>query len=220
MNKINRLIALIVVVVVSATVAQAAQKREHDAHEHGVGKLNIAVEGGAVAMEFSAPGADIVGFEHPAESADDRAKIKSALGILEQPLTLFRFPKAAKCRLVAATAELHKEDEEHKESGDHKDKHAHDDHADKAGKHDDGDEHHRDHKDKGKDEDDEPAHTEFHAEYRLTCGKTGAIDRIVFDYFTVFPNARELDVQMISDKGTKGFEVERDEPTLDLDGAI
>ncbi|MDA0369846.1 MAG: DUF2796 domain-containing protein [Proteobacteria bacterium] len=218
MDDIKRIIAVVAAVVVSATVAQAEEKRGHDAHEHGVGKLNIAFEGGAVAMEFSAPGADIVGFEHPAESTGDRAKIKSALAALEKPLSLFRLPEAAMCTLVEASAELHKEDEDHKEHEEHEDKHAQEDQHGKDAKHEDKDEHHRDHKDE--DGHDEPSHTEFHAEYRLACGKPKAIDRISFEYFKMFPNAKELDVQMISDKGTKGFEVERDEPTLDLDGTI
>lgn len=206
MDETKRLIALVVAVVLSATFAQAEEKRGHRTHEHGVGKLNIAFEGGMVAMEFSAPGADIVGFEHRAESADDRAKINSALGTLEKPLSLFRLPKAARCELAAASVELHEEDEEHKEHEIHEDKHGNEDHHGKDSK--------------NENEHDEPSHTEFHAEYRFSCGKLGAIDRIVFGYFAAFPNARELDVQMISDKGTKGFEVERDEPTLDLDGAI
>ena len=64
-------------------------KRELDAHEHGVGVLNIAMEGSDIAMEFHAPGADIVGFEHPAETAQDHAAIDQAIALLSQPFDLF-----------------------------------------------------------------------------------------------------------------------------------
>ena len=50
--------------------AQAAERRELGAHEHGHSKLNLAVEGTLVVMEIAAPGLDVLGFEHPAETAD------------------------------------------------------------------------------------------------------------------------------------------------------
>jgi len=41
---------------------------------------------------------------------------------------------------------------------------------------------------------------------------------MTFAYFDTFPNALELEVQIVSDTGAKAFEVERDEPKLDLQG--
>ncbi len=202
-----RAIALIAAIGVSATYAHAEEKRDLGAHEHGVGALNIAFQGNEVAMEFEAPGADIVGFEHPAESAEDRAKIDAAIATLAKPMELFRFPNAAKCTLVAAEVELKGEEDEH-----------HEEHAE--GEHHDESESHEEHADAHHEEHDEASHTEFHAEYRLTCAEPDAIDRIEFGYFETFPNAEELEVQMISDKGTNGFEVVRDNPVLELGGLI
>ena len=53
----------------------AEETRQVDKHEHGVGELNIAVEGSTIEFEFMIPGADIVGFEYVAKSDDDIAKI-------------------------------------------------------------------------------------------------------------------------------------------------
>ncbi len=231
-----------------STGAAQSETRELDAHQHGHGALNIAVEGGVMAMELEVPGADIVGFEHPAESAEDRAAIDAAIAKLAKPLELFVIPSDAGCTVTAANVELigdedehghddhdhdkhdhdddhaehddeHKHDEDHAEHKDehdhaeHKDEHAHDDdHAEHADKHDHGDEH--------ADEHGGESHTEFHAEYALACADPSAIDAIDFAYFGLFPNAQELDIQMISDKGAKGFEVERDDPRLSLSGAI
>ena len=89
-----------------ALSATAADKRELGAHEHGVGALNIAVEGATILMELEAPGADIVGFEHPAESAEDKGKIKAALEVLEKPLQLITLPTAAGCAVTEAHAKL------------------------------------------------------------------------------------------------------------------
>ena len=54
----------------------------------------------------------------------------------------------------------------------------------------------------------------------LTCGNIKEIDRISFPYFTTFPNSGELEVQFVSEKGSTGFEVEGDEPFIDLKGKI
>jgi len=198
--------------------AAHTQTRELDAHQHGHGALNIAFEGASVAMELEVPGADIVGFEHPAESDADRALIDAAIAQLAKPLELFAMPAAAGCTVTAANVALLGEDDHDEHGDDLKDEHA-DDHKDE---HDDDhkDDHADDHKDEHADEEGEEGHNEFHAEYALTCADLSAIDAIEFVYFERFPNAAELDIQLISDKGAKGFEVERDEPRLDLSGAI
>lgn len=188
------------VLALLATPALAQESRQLDSHEHGVGELNIAVEGETVAMEFHAPGADIVGFEYAAENADDRAAIDAAVATLARPMDLFVFPAAAECSVVQASAEL-ESDENHDE-------------------HDEHDEGHHEEHDDAHDEDhaDEAGHTEFHAEYMLTCGNPDAISGITFAYFDTFENARELEVQIISVSGAQAFEVERDDPSLDLRG--
>ena len=177
-----------------ATPALAEGARELDAHEHGVGALNIAVDGDTIAMEFHAPGADIVGFEYEATNSEDRAAIDAAVAILAKPLELFVLPAAAECSVTKASAGLESED-------DHDEGEKHDDHDD-----------HEDHAEA------DAGHTEFHAEYLLTCGNTNALTGIDFAYFSTFENALELEVQIISAAGAKAFEIERDMPTLDLLG--
>ncbi len=188
-----------VVLAVLASPAIAEGTRELDSHEHGVGELNIAFEGNTVAMEFHAPGADIVGFEYAAESAEDRASIDAAVATLARPLDLFVIPAAAECSVVQASAEIESE-EEHDDHGEHEDEHDHEDGHD--------DEEHAD----------EAGHTEFHAEYTLTCGNPESLSKITFTYFDAFENARELEVQTISASGAQAFEIERDDPILDLRG--
>lgn len=183
--------------LLAPTALFAQETRDLGAHEHGHSALNIAVEGTQVAMELEAPGADIVGFEYEAETAEDRAKLDAAIAELSKPLSLFVLPAAAGCTVVSSTAGLH--DEHHEEGEQHAEgEHAHDDHA----------------------EEKEAEHTEFHAEYLLNCTDPSVIDSIEFTFFETFPNAQEVEVQMISDKGSQGFEVERAAPVLDLLGLI
>ena len=70
------------------------------------------------------------------------------------------------------------------------------------------------------DEHDEEAHNEFVAHYSFNCGNIKEIDRISFPYFTTFPNSGELEVQFVSEIGSTSFEVEGDEPFIDLKGKI
>lgn len=191
MNKTTLIIALM---VPSALFAQ--ETRDLGAHEHGHSALNIAIEGTQVAMELEAPGADIVGFEYEAETAEDRTKLDAAIAELSKPLSLFVLPAAAGCTVVETSAGLI--DEHHDEHHGEGEEHAEGEHAEKEG----------------------AEHTEFHAEYLLTCTDPTAIDRIEFAFFETFPNAKEVEVQMISDKGSQGFEVEHDAPVLDLSGLI
>lgn len=200
-----------------ATPVLAEEKRELDSHVHGVGELNVAVAGDTVAMEFHAPGADIVGFEYAAETAEDRAVIADAIAVLARPLDLFVLPAAAECSVVEASAEL--------ELDDSHDEHGHDDHDhDKDVAEHDHDEHGHDKDHAGHDDHehkehaDAPGHTEFHAEYAMTCGNIGALKSITFAYFDTFENAQEVEVQIITASGAQAFEVERDAPELDLRG--
>lgn len=201
----------LVTLVLMTSPAFAEGTRQLDAHEHGVGELNIAVEGQTIVMEFHAPGADIVGFEYEAESTEDRAAIETAISVLSAPLDLFVFPQSAGCSVLTADAELESD-------------HAHDDHDDgDAHHHDhDEDEHHHegdeDHHGHEEAHDDDAGHAEFHAEYVLNCASPSAIDEITFAYFDTFANAREVEVQIVSASGAQAFDVERDEPILNVEG--
>jgi hypothetical protein len=179
-------VAAITVLVASAANAHEEEHRELGAHEHGVGQLEIAIEGQTVRIELHAPGADIVGFEHAAESAEDRGVIDRAVATLARPLELFILPEAAGCSVTEAEALLAGEEHEH-------DEHAEEEHE---------------------------GHSEFHAAYVLTCADPNAIRQIDFAYFGNFPNARELEVQIVTDKGAQAFEVERDAPVVSLEGMI
>lgn len=189
---------LVVLASLTTGVAFAEETRQLDAHEHGVGQLDIAFDGAQIAIELHAPGADIVGFEFAAKSVDDRAKVDAAVATLARPLDLFTLPAAAGCSVVQASAALEIEE-------------AHEDH----------DEDHAEHEEEGHSDAEhaeEASHTEFHAEYLLNCADPAAASVISFAYFEAFPNALELEVQVISDKGATAFEVKRDAPTLDLRG--
>ena len=207
-----KILPLIALTTFTATPVFAEETRQLDAHEHGVGQLNIAFDGQQIAMELHVPGADIVGFEYVAESAQDRAVVDTAVATLANPLKLFALTDAAGCSVVQAAAGLESEGEHDEHEGEHGEEHADKEHA------------HEEHAEEGhakeehEDHANEAGHTEFHAEYLLTCADPSAIVDINFFYFKSFLNALEVEVQIITATGATSFEVERDTPILDLRG--
>ncbi|APG46093.1 zinc uptake protein ZrgA [Phaeobacter porticola] len=211
--------ALTLLALIAAAPALAENTRQLEAHEHGVGALNIAIEETTVTMGFHAPGADIVGFEYAAESEADHAAIDAALATLSAPLELFILPDAASCTVADAHAALENEDHHGDHDKDHHDEHSdenHDDHTD--GKHTEED--HAEHDNHAQEEhaehDEASGHTEFHAEYTLTCETPAALSEINFAYFEIFPNAQEVEVQIVTSSGAKVYEVKRGAPVLNM----
>lgn len=179
--------ALLAGLFVTANPATAAE-REHGAHEHGVGQLSLAVEGNAVEIEITAPGVDIVGFEHAAETEADRAALAAAAARLKDAIALFRFPPKAHCRLEEAEVHSALLDEApgHEKGHAHEKKHGH-----KA-----------------------EAHAEFRAHYHFRCADPAALTHVDLGYFTAFPAARELGARTITAKGQGAAELTADRPRL------
>ena len=125
--------------------ANAAERRELGAHEHGHSKLNLAVEGTRVAMEIAAPGLDVLGFEHPAATGEEKAAVETGKATLGEPLGLFVLPAAAGCRVVEAAVELLQEEHEGEEHGE------------------------------AENGDDAALHNEFQGSYTLDCADPGAL---------------------------------------------
>ena len=200
------LTSIIFFIIASPVFSEDA--RQLNAHEHGIGALNIAIEAPLVVMEFHAPGADIVGFEYAAKSDADLAAISAALKILEAPLDLFVLPRAARCAVQAVQVELKSDADHGANEEDHQGHEAHteDGHQD----HDDHDDH---------DEEKHAAssgHTEFQAEYSLICSNIEALTQIDFAYFEVFPNSKQVALQLISQSGARAFDIKSGAPLLDL----
>lgn len=210
-----------------ATTVHAEEKREADAHEHGHGTFNMAIEGETVVIELETPSFDILGFEYAASSDAEKAAVDKAQEALSSPAALFGLPKDAGCSVTEAEIEFGADeehhDDEHHEGGHHDDEHHDDEHHDDA--HDDDhheDEAHHDDHDKHDDhaehhDEDASEHSEVHAHYVLTCDSTESINAVnMRGYFETFPNAEELDTAILNDTGQASGELEPDNPELAL----
>ncbi|SDW07006.1 Protein of unknown function [Albimonas donghaensis] len=201
--------------ILVAAPLHAQDKREMEAHEHGVSTLELAVEGGEVAINLTSPGADIVGFEYAASSDADKDAVEAAIRVLLTPENVVTLPDAAECRLTEVLAHLHgggDHDEDEHGHGDHED-HA-DDHADEA-HHDDG--HGDDHGDEhGDDHEAGAEHSEFHVRYRFACEHPEDLTALAFPFFERFGAAKEIEAQYVTDAGAGSAEITRDAAELSL----
>ncbi|WAJ69711.1 DUF2796 domain-containing protein [Catenovulum adriaticum] len=64
------------------------------AHVHGLAELMLVLEEDHLAIQFSSPTINLVGFEHKATNAKDIAKIENLSKVLNQPEKLFAFAGA------------------------------------------------------------------------------------------------------------------------------
>lgn len=121
----KHILALVIGLSLS-TAANADEYRQHGAHVHGHVEFNIAQDGKDLLVEITAPGADVVGFEHAPENEQQEQALKQAIATLEDSNTLFAINAQANCDIEEAYVNHNlstpHEDHDHSE-------HGHDDHA-------------------------------------------------------------------------------------------
>ncbi|RMR10661.1 hypothetical protein ALP17_04027 [Pseudomonas savastanoi] len=194
----RRLLLALPFALLPLVAAHAAEEHDHDhahgdehgslgAHEHGVGRLDVVLEGKKLEFEFESPAMNIVGFEHVAASDEDKAKVAKARELLLKPNALFSIADAANCSATSVTLKSplfgDKDDD-------------HDEHAD-AG---DADHH---------------EHSEIHGHYTFVCDAPAVLKKLdLSQIFKTFPDTRKLQVQLISPGGQSGAEVIAANPTL------
>ncbi|WP_141709671.1 ZrgA family zinc uptake protein, partial [Vibrio splendidus] len=136
------ILAVVIGMTVSTNVLANEEFRSHEAHVHGKVEVNIAQDGQELLVEVTAPGADVVSFEHAPETAEQKKVFEQAIAQLNKPEELFGFNNASctlKFKSVTNTLEDDHDDHEghdHAE-GEHDDheghdhaEHDHDDHKD------------------------------------------------------------------------------------------
>lgn len=171
-----------------------SEHRQHGAHVHGVIEANIAQDGEHLLFEVTAPGADVVGFEHAPKNEEQKQTLSQAVKTLNNPNVIFTLPKDAKCTLeeVHVSHNLTNGDDEH-----HDHDHDHDQH--------DG-EHHKEHS----------KHGEFNAQYEYHCEAISKLNQIETQWFMHFTHSQKMTVQYLGDSGQKATTLTADAPTVTL----
>ena len=119
-------ISLLVFTLGTSTFSYAQETRQHGAHEHGTGEINIAVEDNSLTIDLSLPAMNVVGFEHPANTDLEKETLKKAAGTLKKASLLFKPSAAAQCTLAHSNVEsaLLATDEAHSEHHEQPEEHA------------------------------------------------------------------------------------------------
>ena len=209
-----------------ATAADA--QRQHDAHVHGAGTLNLVQEGRQLHLDLDIPGMDIVGFEHKARTAAQKQAVEEAVVALKRGGDLFQMNAEAKCAFNAVEVEVSLLADAHEDDHDDKDGHKpkavtahadHDDHHDRerneAAHHDHKDEHQGE-KHERHGEDREESHSEFHAKYVFTCAAPGELKQISVHLFETFTGSESLQVQMVTERQQGARRLTRKAPVIQL----
>lgn len=85
----------------AAALALGAGAAAAGPHEHGVGQMQVAVDGRMLAIAVRLPAKDLVGFERAPRTDAERTRIEDARKALADP-ALFRPAAAAKCAVASA----------------------------------------------------------------------------------------------------------------------
>ena len=80
--------------------AESSSVRQHQAHIHGIGQLNVALEDGQLEIELISPAVNIVGFEHEPETDEQKRAVEAAMQTLEDLSQVFGLPSEAGCQLA------------------------------------------------------------------------------------------------------------------------
>ncbi|HAS6482120.1 zinc uptake protein ZrgA [Vibrio parahaemolyticus] len=187
----SKQVLAIVIGLSLSTIATAEEYRQHSAHVHGHVEFNIAQDGSDLLLEITAPGADVVGFEHAPENAEQEKTLQHAIATLEDSNALFAINPQAQCEIEEVHVEhslggQHEEHEHHDHEGHDHDEHAHHDH--------DGHEGHE-----GHDHSEHSDHGEFTVQYRFHCAQVGELSRIQTDWFNQFPSTESVNVNLFTD---------------------
>ncbi|MGB1974134.1 MAG: zinc uptake protein ZrgA [Vibrio toranzoniae] len=211
------ILAVVIGMTVSTNALANEEFRSHGAHVHGQVEVNIAQDGQELLVEVTAPGADVVGFEHAPETTEQKKVLEQAIAQLNKPDELFSFNNAS-CTLKfkSVTNSLEGDHDEHEghdhaehghdnheghdhaehEHDDHKDHdHAEHDHDDHKG-HDHAEHDHDDHK--GHDHS-EGSHGEFTVEYHYQCSDVAKLDTVSTQWFSKFSNTEKMTVNLLTD---------------------
>ena len=155
-----------------------------EAHVHGIGTLNIALENQLLELQLESPAMNIIGFEYQPTTEADIQSVKAAQNTLSNAAELFAFSSAAQCRLTSVSIE----NALLKGSG------AHD--------------HDHDHESQPAAEIAEHQHNDISAHYQYHCATPAQLNSIdLAGLFKLFTQTEKIQVQLIVGDHQQGAEL-------------
>lgn len=203
-------LAALVALTLSQTVYAEDEHRQHDAHVHGEVELNIAQDGKELLIEITAPGADVVGFEHVAQTEEQLHKLKDAESKLTDASRVFSLSKSANCTLthqrVSHTLGAD-DDHDHDHHNDADGEHKHDEHHD----HD-----HEEHHEHDEHAEHESSHGEFTIEYHYQCEQFSQLESINTSWFELFSSTQAIKANLLTDTKQSAVRLDKNNSEISL----
>jgi hypothetical protein len=195
-------------VFVGAPALAGDDHQGHGAHVHGIATLNVAVDGSQLVIELDSPAMNIVGFEHPPRTEEQREAVDRGKALMADAERLFLPSPAALCTLARADVLLDLGEPESGAGGaadgahDHGDGHEH--------------EHEHDHEHDAHHGSDGAVHADAHGDYAFDCARPEQLTELDVRVFGPLPGIERLRVQVITSQGQFGAELTPDDHLLAL----
>ena len=189
-------------VIFLAGVLKTLAQGSLEAHVHGKASLNFVLDDQSLFIEFESPAYNLVGFEHEPKDQIQQKEVQDSLSLLSRPRKVFRFSDQAGCLVESVSvtttmAGVGKNtvgyEEEHHEEEHHEEEH-HD--------HSDGDSTNKE------------SHSEFKANYLMTCSEPEKLRTIEFKLFKEFLGLKSVQVQWINGEGQGYIELNAESSKL------
>lgn len=100
-----RILTALAAVTLASTLWPQPAQAHSKAHQHGVAKLDVVIDGNALTIELDTPLDNLVGFERAPRTPAERQRVDAMTTRLKTPETLFKTDAAAACSTKATTIE-------------------------------------------------------------------------------------------------------------------
>lgn len=111
MNRFHAVALFLLVSALPPTTAHALAARQHGPHVHGTTTVDIALEEGELQITVMAPGANMVGFEHPPHDVAEHQQLETVLESLRAPAAWLRPADQAQCTVLDVAVQVNGYDE-------------------------------------------------------------------------------------------------------------
>lgn len=145
-------------------------------HEHGVSRMDVAMDGSVLQIALYGPGHNFVGFEHEAQTKEEKQSLRAAEVALNNAARLFALPSAANCAPIGSSVSLPKQSQ-------HDKAHKHANHGHDHGEH---------------------GHSDWRAEYTFECTRPDRLNQIDVQVFAAFPQTQEIRFQLVAPASQSG----------------
>ena len=169
-----------------------------EAHVHGKASLNLVLDGQSLFIEFESPAYNLVGFEHEPKDQIQQKEVQDTLSLLSRPRKVFGFSAQAGC-LVESVSVTTTMAGVGKNTVGYEEEHHEEEHHD----HSDGDSTNKE------------SHSEFKANYLMTCSEPEKLRTIEFKLLKEFLGLKSVQVQWINGEGQGYIELDAESSKLE-----